>query len=355
LVFFVLFDPGVGREKRLLTVAHHLIVDPVSWSLLIGDLDDLYRRHREGQALTLPPPTACFGVYASRLEQRATDFSADADFWLQTPDSRDAAIPVDHPVEDRSNVAGSARTLSVAIDPVTSGILLRDVPSRAAVRGHEVLLAALLQAWADWSGSSRMLFDLEGHGRDTLADELDIASSVGWFTAVFPVVLNRDEADSDRLLQSVRRQLRAVQSRGAGHGVLRWLGRTPEIAAALAEKHRPELLFNFLGRIDTLVGADSFLRVSDEPHGPDRHPEGRRAYLIEINSYVEHDTLRFNIEYHPAVHDAASIELLADRLTRELHAFAEEPDARDSPDLGLSGLDAAGLETVARLLSRNDK
>jgi non-ribosomal peptide synthase protein (TIGR01720 family) len=241
------------------------------------------------------------------------------------------------------------------VDPQISRILLRDLPSRAGVRGHEVLLAALLQAWADWSGASRMLFDLEGHGRDTLADELDVASTVGWFTTVFPVVLTLDEADPDRLLQSVRRQLRNVQSRGAGHGVLRWLGEPGEITAALAEKQRPELLFNFLGRVDTFVKADSLLRVSHEPHGPDRHPAGRRAYLIEINSYVETDTLRFNIEYHPAVHDAASIELLADRLTRELHAFAEEPDARDSPDLGLSGLDAAGLETVARLLSRNDK
>ena len=52
-------DPG-GEPERLLWVAHHLVVDGVSWRVLLEDLESAYRQ------AVLPPKTASFRDWARR-------------------------------------------------------------------------------------------------------------------------------------------------------------------------------------------------------------------------------------------------------------------------------------------------
>src|SRR5688572_32350982 len=50
---------------------------------------------------------------------------------------------------------------------------------------------------------------LEGHGRETIFDDLDLSRTVGWFTTLFPVVLERGQAaQPESLLASIKAQLR---------------------------------------------------------------------------------------------------------------------------------------------------
>src|SRR5262249_46109731 len=47
----VLFDLGSGRRPVLLVAVHHLVVDGVSWRILLDDLDTGYRQALRGEAV----------------------------------------------------------------------------------------------------------------------------------------------------------------------------------------------------------------------------------------------------------------------------------------------------------------
>jgi non-ribosomal peptide synthase protein (TIGR01720 family) len=358
LIRFVLFEPlgleaGAGETNaQLLIGSHHLIADAASGGSLRGDLEELCRRRIAGEPLRMPAPPSDLGEFARRLGERAHEFATEADAWVSSTAPGALPIPVDHDVDAAVNQAGSAENHRFGFEAAESETLLTALPRRFGVRVQDVLLTALLQAWGDWAGTSRLCFDLEGHGRDSLADELDLSSSIGWFTTVFPVALELDAAEPEAAMRSVRRQLEATESRGASHGIVRYLGESKETAKALAEAGRPELLFNFLGRTDGVLAADSPFRISAFETGPARHPEGRRAYKIEINASVESGGLQIDIAFHPAIHDRASIALLAERWNEELRLLARLDARGDSAPTSLSGLDRSGLETVAALLER---
>ena len=95
-----------------------------------------------------------------------------------------------------------------------------------------MLLAALVQALARWTGDGAFLIDLEGHGREDVIDGVDVTRTVGWFTTIFPVCLELGSGTSTvETLRSVKEQLRRVPHRGIGYGLLRYLCNDPEIAA----------------------------------------------------------------------------------------------------------------------------
>ena len=371
LVRFVLFGTPPREENLLLIVVHHLAVDAVSWGLLLEDLDALYRRHG-GESGSLASSTVSSSRWATRLMGRATEFLGDVGYWLDLPGRAEDGVPFDRPYVEARNLAGLAQVHAVEAEASFARFSSSVEGGAGRARVVEIVLSALLLAWADWSGRARLRIDLEHHGRDVLADDLDVSRTVGWFTTVFPVVLSVDDEDATagedlaRLVQGVARQIRAVEPRGAAHGIVRYLAAPSEVSATLARAPRPLVLFNYLGRRGALLPTDSPLRVVTESYGPDRHPLGRRAYAIEINSHVtrehaEHDReapardrLHIDIEYQPEFHDPSTIARLGDLLVQNLRRLAAVSARGRDVATDLSGLGSEGLETVARLLAERD-
>jgi hypothetical protein len=69
-----------------------------------------------------------------------------------------------------------------------------------------VLLTGLAIAIADWArrrerGTNHaVLLELEGHGREDIFGDVDLARTVGWFTSLFPVRLDIGALDLDDAL-----------------------------------------------------------------------------------------------------------------------------------------------------------
>ena len=318
LVRFVLFDAGPEGDKRLLIVAHHLVVDAVSWDLLLDDLDTLYRRVVAKESVEMPLATHSWARWSTCLANRAGEFVDDAEYWVDLQGQVSDEVPLDHPFDPDRNLAGTARSLTREVDVSfarASGVPKQFSPTPVA----DILLAALAWAWADWSDQPRLYLDLEGHGRDVLADELDASRTVGWFATVFPVavslapVRSMGDPDPSRLLRTIVEQIGRVRHLGAAHGISRYLGEPSDFSSTLAMLPRPRVLLNYLGRRSRALTLDSPFRRATEPHGPDRHPMGQRAYLLELNCQVEHDRLQIRLEYHPAFHEPDNAERLADR------------------------------------------
>jgi non-ribosomal peptide synthase protein (TIGR01720 family) len=192
----------------------------------------------------------------------------------------------------------------------------------------DVLLAGLAWTLCRWTGRDRVLIDLEGHGRDDLFDDVDLSRTVGWFTSVFPVVLEApacdtpDTPDWKAVVRSVRRKVRAVPGNGVSHDALRYL--RPELGDGV----RPEVVFNYHGNVNSVMATDSssLYAAFHEPVGQEQDPGEHSAHLLEIVGAERGGRLTFDWYYSAAVHDRATIERIVEDFHHALRAVAARCD-----------------------------
>ncbi|MGN9906763.1 amino acid adenylation domain-containing protein [Phytohabitans sp. LJ34] len=256
MVRAVWFDAGPGRAGRLLLVVHHLVVDGVSWRILIPDLAAAWR---DGPAALTPVGTA-FASWANRLAERATDpdRAAELPLWTEILDGGGSFGPA----PDRSrDVVATARSLTLTLPAEVTAALLGPVPSALGASVNDVLLTGLAIA-----AGGPLLVALEGHGREeqVAGDLVDLSRTVGWFTSVYPVRLDLGPVDAGAALAGgpatraavarIRSHLARIPDSGIGYGLLRHLN--PATAATLAARPVPAVQFNYLGRFDFPEAAD---------------------------------------------------------------------------------------------------
>ncbi len=354
----VYFAAGEGRPGRLLLVVHHLVVDGVSWRILLADFQILESQLRRGEPVLLPPKTTSYRAWGEKLlaAARSPDLGAERDVWLQRP-AGPARLPADLP-GGRGTVA-TAGTVTVGLSREETRALVREAAPGHRAGVEELLLAALVETLGRWCAAEEVWLDLESHGREPQAvDGADLSRTVGWFTTLCPVLFAyRESRTPVELLRSVKERLRSVPSRGIGYGLLQYVGEGSEAgdgaeaAAELAALPRREVLFNYLGRIDVGSGRlDGLLRLVDEPVGPLRAAAGSRTHLLELNASIVAGELRLDWGYSDTRHHRATIERRAGELLaalRQLIARRAPPAAGYIPsDFPLAGLDQAGLDRL---------
>ena len=346
LVRFALFELGDG-EQRLLLVAHHLVADAVSLGFLTEDLEAAYRRLARGEEARLPRKTTSFRAWAERLAERARSGEARAElpFWRA---QAGGAIPVDHP--GGANPEGLADRVFVELGEEETRALLHDVPAVYNTQVNDVLLAALAMALRGWTGGA-LAVDLEGHGREDLFEGVDLSRTAGWFTAIHPLRLELPDGGPGEALKAVKEQLRAVPGKGIGYGLLRWMSPDPGVRDELAALPRPQVSFNYLGRLDAADDPSRLLAPLDGDTGPSRGPLGPRTHLLAIDAAVSGGRLGAAWTYGTRVHERATVERLAAAWTRALRELVEhcrDPEAGGytPSDFALAGLDQGGLDAL---------
>jgi amino acid adenylation domain-containing protein/non-ribosomal peptide synthase protein (TIGR01720 family) len=336
---------GGGEADRLLLAIHHLLVDGVSWRVLLEDFELACRAAAAGRPVTLPAKTTSFQTWAERLAEHARGAARqELPFWRLT--DAPTALPQDAP--EGENDWASARQVRVALPAAETEALLRRVPAAYRTRINDVLLAALARSLSLWSGSRHVLVELEGHGREDLFADVDLSRTAGWFTAVYPVAFELPEGGEAPLLKTVKEQLRRVPRGGIGFGVLRHLSADGE---ALAAQREPEISFNYLGQLDRTLAEGSLLRPGREPVGSVA-PAGRRPRLLDVVSSVLGGRLQVSWTYSQNRHRRETIEELARSFLAELqrliaHCLSPEAGGYTPSDFPLAGLDQATLDRLA--------
>ncbi|MDQ3763916.1 MAG: condensation domain-containing protein, partial [Actinomycetota bacterium] len=320
-----LFDLGTGRRPYLFLVAHHLVVDGVSWRILLDDLDTAYQQTVRGEEINLGPKTTSFRDWAQRLSDyvAAGGLDHELDHWASALD--DCELPVSHAQQEPEPLI---RTVSVLLSAEETDALLRAAPTVYRTRINDVLLAALAWALSRWTGQRRVSIDLEGHGREEILDGVDLSRTVGWFTTIFPVgldVVTGDEPNWRDLIKSVRRQLRAVPHNGFGFGALRYLGSPATRERLSANGKGPQIAFNYLGQWDARSqDADRSLYWAEHSSiGQDHDPADRDDHLLEILGDVSNGQLGFSWHYHPDIQRSA-VQSVANDLIDALQCIARD-------------------------------
>jgi non-ribosomal peptide synthase protein (TIGR01720 family) len=242
-------------------------------------------------------------------------------------------LPVDHP--DGVNREASVRIVVERLGEEETRALLRDVPKAWRTQVSDALLTALTQAFSAWTGAPRLLVDLEGHGRESLFDDVDLSRTMGWFTALYPVLLDLSGArDDTAALQRVKEQLRAVPGGGIGYGLLRHCAADPAVTAALLDLPQAQVSFNYGGR-SVGSGEKGWIAPAAEDRGPLRSPRALRSHLLEIEGQVADGQLEMYWHYSEALHRRSTIEALArgfsSALRRLIVAAASPESARVAP------------------------
>jgi amino acid adenylation domain-containing protein/non-ribosomal peptide synthase protein (TIGR01720 family) len=229
---------------RLFIALHHLIVDGVSWRILLEEL----RRTYFGE--TPAESASSHFAFTRALADYAVLPSTERhlEYWVQA--QRSAAqfrLPTELRTHTRSPSAHSGRAQLLTEQPLHTILPGSTTPQSPARRQRaEILIAAFAQALAQWCHCRRVAFQLEGHGREECAGVAP-GASVGWYTSLFPLSLELPESNSAwEVFCAVREQYRRLPHQGRSYGALRYLHPNPEIRRSLSGP-ACAVLFNYLG------------------------------------------------------------------------------------------------------------
>ncbi|HYO72540.1 MAG TPA: condensation domain-containing protein, partial [Archangium sp.] len=341
---------NLGGAQRLFLCAHHLVMDAVSWRILVEDLETSYLQLLQGQQVTLPPKSTSFQTWARRLSEYAASeaLASEAPLWLDEARSLVEPLPMDSSGE---NTHASAATVSVSLDADETRLLLQEVPAAWRAHINDVLLTALVQAFSEWTGQPRLLVNLEGHGREDLFADVDLSRTIGWFTSLTPLLLSIPQGGSPGdCLRSVRDSLRQLPHHGIGAGILQWMG--PEaLSQQLRALPAPQVAFNYLGQLDASAAASTLFSFASEPTGPSVAPAARRMQPLEVNGSVLEGRLQLSFTYSTHLHQASTLQSLAERFLSHLRALISlrhSDDARrfTPSDFPLARLTQGALDSL---------
>ncbi|MEU7103947.1 amino acid adenylation domain-containing protein [Streptomyces sp. NPDC046215] len=286
-------EAGPAEPGELTLTVHHLSVDGVSWRIFQEDLRTAWEAVRHGRTPRLQPTGTSFPQWSKALVQYAHHPSVLGDF------SRWQAVPEDPPVAGRAldgavDTEDTRRRHSLSLPGTLTARLMTDATAAFDCSVHELLLTAFALAAADWrEGPDALLVDLEGHGREEFAANVDLSRTVGWFTTLCPLVLDpgcswadtrTDPAALDGAVARVRTCVRDAARAGLAYGLLRHLN--PQTAPALAARPTPQFAFNYLGRFDVGGDGDWAVPTDSSVLGPATGGKLAMGHTVELDTVI---------------------------------------------------------------------
>ncbi|WP_091820744.1 non-ribosomal peptide synthetase [Butyrivibrio sp. ob235] len=271
-----IMNAALFREKagdRLFLTFHHYVIDEVSWEIIAQDLNSLYGA-KSGDVL--PPMTVSFGEWSEELAMysKSQGFIPEKNYWgrihERISEYREGykELLSNFLKNDGSQAKGSGY-ITASVGKEISDKLIRISGSRYKASPAVILLAGLVRTINGLYGDRTVLFQMESHGRGKLGKDIRCDRTVGWFTAVYPVLISTTE-DTDEQIVQVKEELAAVPNYGLGYGLL--FDDLVDIGG---------FVFNYLGSLRSSHGA--FIEYSDEYAGRESDAENVDPWTISVN------------------------------------------------------------------------
>ena len=351
LVKLGLFKTTTG--DHLLIAIHHLVVDGVSWRIILEDLERGYRLALKNETITLQEKTASYKNWAGELLLYAEneELQAELKYWKNCEQIFRQELSESQSIKKAS--LSECRTISKSLSETETGKLLHNTNRAYHTGTNDILLAALAIAANESMGKSRVVVDLEGHGRENIGKDIDISRTVGWFTTIYPVILeSREPEDIRSTIKITKEMLKRVPNNGIGYGVLRYLCAHEEEDARLALD--PEISFNYLGQFDG--GLTQMFEVSKVSSGFNMSPRSEKMHHLDIACLVVGGKLVINLNYNTNACDADTAERFMQSFQKGVVDIITHCDTIEKPeitpsDLGDENLSFEDFETITELES----
>ncbi|PKL35309.1 MAG: hypothetical protein CVV44_21080 [Spirochaetae bacterium HGW-Spirochaetae-1] len=323
--------------EYLMLTAHHLVVDGVSWRILMEDILSSYMSLMKGEDISLPRKTTSFKEWAVKLHEYSASekVKKEISYWNELTAGDNGIVERDHDLGE--NTMAVQDVVGISFTPEFTNSLLREVHRTYNTDVNDLMLAALMKSMQEWTGSDMVYIDLEGHGREDVIDDVDITRTVGWFTTIFPVVMRMPvESELSSQIKYVKEKLHSIPVKGFNYGLLRFNGE-------LAETFQPDVSFNYLGQVQNSEMGEVFSLVTTEVAGV-VDGKNSRAHLLDIIGIVVDGAMQLEFCYSTNHFRRGTIETLAAFYKRDLEDVVKHCMNMENYDITPSDFDLIDLK-----------
>jgi amino acid adenylation domain-containing protein/non-ribosomal peptide synthase protein (TIGR01720 family) len=313
------------QGEHLLIVIHHLVVDGISWRILLEDIAIGYEQLLQNKPIIFEEKTDSFKKWSESLAEYAENEKVlrEIPFWKSIEDADISSLSVDFELSEKDRIRKHQQTIGVTIEKDMTQNLLTLSHHAYNTDINDLLLTALAVAIYQWQGHCTVLINLEGHGREEIGKELDVSRTVGWFTTQYPVLLKLlDPRDISRCIIEIKERLRQIPQKGIGHGILQYL--TPkEKLQDLTFNKKPAISFNYLGEFSKKTTENTLYSMSGISKGKSISEQMETAFLLNINGRTAEGQMGFGFDYNTKEYKESSIRELAEYFKQSVIRIAE--------------------------------
>ena len=300
--------PENESHHRLLLVIHHLAVDGVSWRILLDDLSLLLEQQ---EAKTLKEITGDKTSAYYQWYNALAVYGQKQRLLNQLPYWENAVqqyIPL-RTNKDTLSIANTADTgtFKASLNKKHTKQLLQEVSQAYYTEVNDILLSALAITLADWNDHTVVSVGLEGHGREDISAQIDTSHTTGWFTSLYPVLLEvKKDTDTGSILKNIKEQLRQVPEKGIGFGVL-----NISISQLFANRDPWDVVFNYLGKLDHNINDDAVINPLWETFALSVSADYPLREKIAVNAMIRQGVLEIQWDYSTLHFNKKSVKELA--------------------------------------------
>ncbi|MCP5050327.1 MAG: hypothetical protein GY940_24380, partial [bacterium] len=336
-----LFKTGLFKTKNgdyLLIAIHHLVIDGVSWRILSEDIATFYQQYQKGvpeEKFDISLKTTPYKEWAEKLVEYADQepLLGEIEYWKNLDETETSSLLLNEPGPVRKR--GDCKEISFELDREDTGKLLTETDKAYNTRINDTLLAALAMALNHWTGAQKVPIALEGHGREEIIPHVDINRTVGWFTTLFPVVLDiKNSTDIAAVIIDTKENLRRIPNKGIGYGILKYLTKE-EHKQGMQFRLNPPVAFNYLGQFDQEIDSE-FFRLATISSGHSVSLESQEMHPLSFTGSVSARRLKMVLRYDPREYEEEKVRTLMDEYKENLGKVIRHCLEKEETEMTLS-------------------
>ncbi len=337
-------------SNKLIFVIHHLIIDGYSWRVLIEDFIRIYLSYESNKEVINPTKTDTFKTWVEKCEEYSNSKEIENDILFWNNYIPDEVLDIDVDVMGSRYLENDTQVYKMKIDSECTSSFKNKLRGAYNASIYESLLMAFSKA-ISLQFNSDVFLDVEGHGRESISNDIDVSRTMGWFTSVYPIFIEKSVLESDYKFgfQSIRSNKKSIPKNGMTYGLIKYLRKHTGLSS---NKPEPKISFNYLGTMDS-VSKNSFLNHSNDEVGEFHAKENHTSYLIEFDALIVNDEINIYIKYNSKLFDRYVIEKLEGELKKQiddmiLASFSETSTNYIPADFPLVDVDQKVIDEICR-------
>lgn len=322
------------KRQALLFTAHHLIVDGISWRIIINDFLTIIKQISDGIGLKLAMKTNSFKDWSNALlDYSKKDFSGEKKYWQNILD-KDINFPVDY--NRGKDVESSSNTLIIELDEESLNRLKMHMNEVYSIDLNETLIIGLVLTIIELTKENEVIIEIERHGREAINDNIDISRTIGWFTSMYPAYFNIEHKNSNSNIKVLKEQLRRIPNNGFNYSIINFLNNE------LKYKRNKYVRFNYLGDYDNLIKTES-LKLLNIEFELNSDKDNVLTALIDITAVEINKKLRISVKYSKNRFKDRTVEKFIETYIRTIELFIEQCSNKEYKEFTPSDFEAAEI------------
>lgn len=317
---------GHNGQTQMLIAMHHLIVDGLSWRVLLEDLEICINAYQQNVVVQLGDKTASYQMWSQALSHsvQSTWFTNDYQYWKHLADRcQNKRLPT-FSNQSEAAIYQDIVPLFLEFSFEDSRYLTKTLAEEFGLTVHELLFAAYVLSLKEWNNADAFLINLEGHGRETCIEGVDVYRTLGWFTSIYPVLIdlslfNEEQMDLRAIYQAITLQIRTTPNHGIGFGLLQSL-RQGVVPKWVQQISNTKLKFNYLGQFQELSGSGvihSTKKWGEATTAANNQPD----YALFLQAFIKDGQLQCEFRYNSIIFKAQEMQKLTYFYGQQLHSI----------------------------------